>query len=147
MYEVTFTDGTIFKGGQPSNSLWDQMPDKPIRSILYSLTPFLEYKFSGFDSYNHTVERVRGVNTTLEIINKVIIMGRTQNRVYEIMMDAKGGVYQLVVENGKEYSPVSKLEDGKFKGWVNGKPLSGWRHGVQLAPGESPRLELITVKE
>jgi len=131
MYTVTFLDGTTFKGGSPANSLWGDIPDrKSIQSIEYSLTPFLKYCFSGFESYCHTVERCKGVNTSLEMISKVIIMGRTKNRVYQIMMDKDGGVYQLVVPYGQEYSPVSKIKDEKFNGWENGRSLTGWKEGV-----------------
>ena len=141
MYTILFSDGSTFEGGNPQDSKWDQIPNKAIQSILYSLTPFISYKFSDFDSYNHCVERVRGVNTSMEVISKVIIMGRTKNRVYQIMMDDKGGVYSLVVENGKEYSPQSKIVDGKFAGWANGKPLTGgWVKGIE---GGEPRLEKI----
>jgi len=131
MYSIEFIDGTRFEGGSPANSFWDQIPTrKPIKEIIYSLTPFLKYRFSGFESYNHAVERCKGVNTSLEMISKVIIMGRTKNRVYQIMMDKDGGVFQLVVPYGQEYSPTSKIKDGKFGGWDNGRPLTGWKEGI-----------------
>lgn len=140
MYTVIFSDGTTFEGGSPAKSLWNEIPHKPIQSIEYSLTPFIKYRFSGFESYNHCVERIRGVNKSLELISKVIIMGRTRNRVYQIMMDKDGNVFQLVVPEGKEYSPQSKIIDGKFAGWDNGKALSGWHEGLF---GEVPKLEKI----
>ena len=59
-------------------------------------------------------------------------MGRTKNRIYQIMLDDKGSIYSLVVANGHEYSPTSKIdENGKFAGWVNGKALTGWIKGVE----------------
>ena len=143
MYTVTFSDGTTFQGDTPSDSKWDEIPKKPIKSIVYSLTPFIKYSFSDFDAYNHCVERVRGVNKTFEKITKVVIMGRTKNRIYQIMMDDSGGVFQLVVADGKEYSPRSRIVDGKFAGWDNGKPLGGWIVGIQDG---SPRLEKVFVK-
>jgi hypothetical protein len=146
MYTVTFTDGTTFEGGSPNESLWDKIPAKPIRSIEYALTPFLKYLFKDFECYNHCVERVRGVNKGVEKITKVIIMGMTAKRVYQIMMDDKGGVYQLVTEIGKEYSPYSKYLDGKFLGWGNGKPLAGWRPGVPLCDENQPKLTKVFCK-
>ena len=141
MYTITFEDGTVFEGGSPAESKWGEIPNKSIQSILYQLTPFIAYKFSNFDSYNHCVERVRGVNNNIEMISKVIIMGRTKNRIYQIMMDSSGRVYQMVVQNGHEYSSQSNVDDtGKFKGWINGKPLTGWVKGVES--GE-PKLETI----
>ena len=140
MYKVTFEDGTSFEGGSPSESKWGEIPNLPIKSIEYSLTPFLTYLFSGFESYCHVVERVQGVNKGLSLISKVIIMGRTKNRVYQIMMDSTGSVFQLVVKDGQEYSPSSKIIDGKFGGWDNGRPLSGWKVGIV---GGEPKLEKI----
>lgn len=143
MYTVTFTDGSTFEGGSPANSRWSEIPKKPIASILYALTPFQKYLFKDFESYNHCVERVRGVNKGVEKITKVIIMGMTDKRVYQIMMDDKGGVYQLVVPIGKEYSPFSKYESGKFLGWGNPKPLAGWIPGVPLSQEVSPKLTKV----
>jgi hypothetical protein len=146
MYTVTFTDGTTFQGGNPADSKWSEIPKKQIRSILYELTPFIKYSFSNFEAYNHCVERVRGVNKSFETITKVIIMGLTGNRVYQIMMDKDGGVYQIVVPHGKEYSPHSKYVDGKFVGWGDAKSLSGWVTGVlpeTLERGVTPKLEKI----
>lgn len=146
MFITTFTDGSTFQGGNPQDSKWDQMPNLPIKEIEYSLTPFIKYVFKDFDGYNHCVERVRGVNTSFERITRVIIMGRTENRVYQIMLDQDGSVYQLVVPVGKEYSVESKLQNGKFAGWSNAKPLTGWKKGIELGPDQSPRLEKIMVK-
>lgn len=131
MYTITFTDGTKFEGGSPANSLWDTIPDKPIKSIRYSLTPFITYEFKDFEAYNHCVERCMGVNKQMNKITKVIIMGAIKERVYEIIMDAKGCVYQVVTARDKEYSQFSKLTpEGKFGGWVNAGPLTGWKQGV-----------------
>jgi hypothetical protein len=149
MYTITFVDGTTFEGGNPQDSKWDEIPKKPIKSVLYSITPFMQYLFKNFEAYNHCVERVRGVNMSYAAITKVIIMGLTKNRVYQIILDKDGSVYQTVVAYGKEYSPYSKQIDGKFAGWDNGKPLTGWVQGVPLESLErddSPRLEKICNK-
>jgi len=143
MYLVTFADGSIFEGGNPHDSKWNDIPDKPIKSIEYSLTPFMKYLFKDFESYSHVVERVRGVNKSLETITKVIIMGKVGNKVYQIMMDNKGSVFQLVVASGKEYSPESKMLDGKFNGWYNAKPVGGWKRGIP--DGENPQVMKINL--
>jgi hypothetical protein len=143
-YVITFEDGSTFDGGNPQDSRWDEIPNKLIASLEYSLTPFMKYKFSGFVAYNHLVERVRGVGNSVDIISKVVIMGMVDNRVYEILLDRTGGVYQVVTAIGKEYSPESKLVDGKFGGWVNAKPVTvGWKNGVK---GEA-KLEKISTEE
>lgn len=141
-YTVTFADGSTFEGGNPAKSLWDSIPDKPIQSIEYALTPYQTYRFSDFESYNHCVERVRGVNNGAETISKVIIMGQVGSMVHQIMLDASGAVYKLVVPFGAEYSPQIKIVDDKFAGWLKGRPLSGWRKGA-IREGFEGKLEII----
>lgn len=143
MYTITFIDGSKFEGGNPSDSKWDKMGNLPIKSIEYSLTPFIKYRFRDFDSYNHCVERVKGVNKSIDLISKVIIMGSTKNRVYQIILDKDGQVFQTVVPYGKEYSPYSKIVNGKFAGWSNPKPLAGWKHGVVDG---APKLQKIFIR-
>jgi hypothetical protein len=130
MYSIAFDDGTTFEGGNPSESRWGEIPKKPIKSIDYSLTPFITYHFEGFEAYNHMIERIKGVNKAIDVIDKVCIMGLTKNRVYQILLIRDGSVFQLVVPYGKEYSPQIKLMNGKFNGWENGKSLAGWREGL-----------------
>lgn len=143
MYTVNFFDGTTFEGGNPSDSKWDEIPKKAITSIEYSLTPFITYRFADFDAYNHCVERVKGVNNSLNTITKVVIMGAVKNRVYQIVLDATGSVFQTTVAAGEEYSTQTKLDaNGRFAGWINPKPLtSGWKSGAKRPAGVEPRLE------
>lgn len=142
MYKINFLDGTEFIGGEPHDSKWDLIPHKSIKSIEYQLTPFLKYIFSNFESYNHMVERIRGVNNSIEVITKVIIMGRFKGRVVQVMMDNHGSVYELNgLKYGEEYSnQVHLTPEGRFNGWKNGRPLTGWREGVY---GQVPKREKI----
>lgn len=143
MYIVTFADGTTFEGGNPADSKWDEIPKKSIKSIEYQLTPFLKYIFSNFESYNHCVERTKSLDgSNLNIITKVIIMGRFKGRVVQVMMDNHGSVYELNgLKYGEEYSnQINLTPEGKFNGWKNGRPLTGWREGVY---GQVPKREKI----
>ena len=57
MYNIIFKDQTIFKGGDISDSKWNDIPDKEIKEIHY----FFEDKkivLSKFQSYNHLIEKV-----------------------------------------------------------------------------------------
>lgn len=141
MYKVTFADNTIFEGGTPVNSLWSDLPNKPIQSIEYWVTD-LHFLFENFEEYNHCVERIKGVNTPLETVTKAIIMGRVAQRVYQVVFDLKtGNTWQLVTVYGEEYSPQERFDlKGDFAGWKNGKSLSGWKQGLV---GESPKLRKI----
>lgn len=146
MYKVIFEDGTTFDGGTPINSLWSELPNKPIKSVEYWVTDKLHFLFEGFEEYNHCVERVRGVNLPLDIATKAIIMARIAQRVYQVIFDLKRGtIYQLVVPWGEEYSPQEVVKDGEFKGWENGKPLSGWRQGLFNTGYPGPKLKKINL--
>ena len=146
-YTITFEDGTEFVGGSPADSKWDSIPKKPIKQLEYRLTPMIGYLFKDFDAYNHLVERVKTVNASGELITKLVVMGAVANRVYQIILDSQGNVFRTVVGAGKEYSPSCKLEDGKFAGWNNPKPLTvGWKTGAQRPKGVEPRLELVGVE-
>lgn len=152
MYIVTFEDGTTFEGGEPVNSRWDDLPNKPIKSLLYMVTPVInhqaqtpiKYSFTDFEEYNHCVERVRGVNNSIDRIDKVIVMGRVKARVYQVVFDLKeGNVYQLVTVWGEEYSPQVRMLDGEFAGWLNGKPLTGWKFGLLNTGYPGPKLQRL----
>lgn len=143
MYKIIFEDNTVFEGSNPQDSKWSEIENKPIKAMEYNLTPFLKYVFTNFESYNHIVEHMNGINSNVKRISKVIVMGRSHNRIYQVMFDDKGNVYRLVVKNGEEYSPIIKLIDGKFAGWQDGRPTSGWRTGILKS---EPKLEKYILK-
>ena len=148
MYQITFVDGSEFTGGEPNESMWDQLPQKAIKSLVYWLNEDLKFSFSDFEEYNHSVERIAGINNPLKIVSKALIMGRVGKRVYQVVFDLQTGkVYQLVTKYGEEYSHEAIYNrEEQFTGWNNGKPLSGWRQGL-LNKGEypGPKLKRITV--
>lgn len=117
MYKIIFEDSTEFQGGIPINSKWNNMPDKPIQSIEYSL---LNKKIilTNYEAYNHLVERATIFlnNEQKEIIAKVILMAKKDNLVYLVIFDfIKNDVYLQNVEFEKEYY---------------NKPTSGWKLGL-----------------
>jgi hypothetical protein len=157
MYKVTFFDGTEFDGGEPESSMWDMLPNKPIKSILYWLNEKEKYLFSDFEEYCHCVEKNLLINPTdltpgkpIERVTKAIIMGRVKQRVYQVVFDLKRGqVYRLVTPYGQEYSSQERLNDqGVYVGHYNGKPLSGWLQGILDENGyPGPKLKKITPEE
>ena len=155
MYQVTFTDGTEFTGAEPNESLWDQLPKKPIKSIVYWLNEDLKFIFTDFEEYCHLVERVKILNKAdssqkpIEMLTKAIIMGRVSKRVYQVVFDLKrGSVYQLVAKYGEEYSSQETLgKDGSFLGWHNGKPVNGWLPGILNSGFPGPKLKRIVPNE
>jgi hypothetical protein len=132
MYQLIFEDGSEFQGGEPNCSLWDQILNKPIKSITYWLAEGSKYQFSDFEEYNHCVERVQGINTPLNMVSKALIMGRIGKRVYQVVYDLKEGTFaQTVVKYGEEY---------------NGKALSGWKQGILYEQGAFPGPKLKKIE-
>jgi hypothetical protein len=81
-----------------------------------------------------------------EKITKIIIMGRVAKRVYQVIFDInRGKVYQVNgVPYGQEYSHQEQTDaQGNFLGWLNPKPVGGWRQGILNAPYPGPKLKRI----
>jgi len=115
MYKVFFEDGSVFEDNNPLNSKWNEIPDKLIEKIEYTIG-LQTLVLSGFAEYNHIVEKAtllqQGVTKPLAIY----LMGRFMDKSYQVMYDIKEGkVFQGVVEYGKEY---------------NDKPVTGWKRGL-----------------
>lgn len=147
MYQVTFEDDTEFTGGEPDSSMWDMLPEKTIKRIVYWLDENIKFDFSNFEEYNHCVERVKGVANPVDRIEKVIIMARIKQRVYQVIYDVKAStIYQICVPYGEEYSTQGVSINGSVGKWLNGKPLTGWRPGILNAAFPGPKLKRI-IKE
>ena len=143
MYQVKFVDDTEFTGGEPENSMWDMLPNKPIKSILYWLNEDDKFLFSDMEEYNHMVEHQTVFQNGQPIrqdITRVIVMGRIKQRVYEIIYDIKRGTLQRIcVPYGQEYSHEEKRDpQGNFLGWANGFGLKGWKFGVIFQENDYP---------
>jgi hypothetical protein len=116
MYSVIFEDNSEFFGGIPANSKWDEMPNKPIQSIEYSLL-HKKIILTNYEAYNHLVERAQNLLSGQNFITKVLLMAKKQNKVLIIVFDfIKNSVYLQNVEFGKEYYNKSS------SGWKQGLP-------------------------
>lgn len=117
MYKVMFVDNTIFNGGNPENSLWNNMPNKPIKKIEYTLLGHT-VTFEGYESYNHLKEKAQFLLQNNEIrLSKVILMAKKGNVVYSFIFDYfTKEILTTTSEFGKEYY---------------GKETSGWKTGLQ----------------
>lgn len=127
MYKIIFIDDTIFEGGRNLlNSQWNDIPDKPIKQLVYNLfgkTIFLE----NFESYNHLVERLNVIfgNFPYPIIS-VTLMGLTKGKI-------KKFVFDLIK---KELKIIEVIEGREFKGM----PSTGWKIGI---PNQNPTYKII----
>jgi len=117
MYKTFFEDNTEFIGGNPENSLWNKMPDKPIKKIEYSLLNHTAI-FENYESYNHLAEKVEFILTNKKCrITKVLLMAKKNDIVYIFIFDLfLKKVYQDSYTFGKEYC---------------GKSTTGWKKGLE----------------
>lgn len=119
MYKVTFNDGTTFLGGEPQLSLWNNMPDKPIARIEYSMAGH-SIILEGYEAYNHIVERARPINKRgIETISKVILMTKKGDSVTCLIFD-------FLKNHGCYYTRTRK-----FGYEYNNKPTTGWKKGIK----------------
>lgn len=114
MYKVLFTDGSEFSGGDIFESGWNEMSEKPIASLQYSLFG-VNLVLRGFESYNHVLENVIFLNRpgitakTGHRISKIILMGKWQGRIYEVIYDlAQAKVFQRVEPYNQKYTGWKK---------------------------------------
>jgi hypothetical protein len=117
MYTLVFNDGEVFLGGEPENSLWNNMPLKPIRKIEYNLLGHTVI-FEGYESYNHLVEKVQFIhNAKGTRISKIVLMAKKNNIIYSYIFDLLNNrIDTETAEFGKEYY---------------GKPTTGWKEGMK----------------
>jgi hypothetical protein len=96
MYKIIFEDGEIFEGGKDlKNSGWNDMPDKPIESIEYTLlgrTLVLE----NYESYNHHVMVANILFANLSGIIRVIIEARKKDIVTRFTFDLVKKEYSII---------------------------------------------------
>ena len=115
MYKCLMEDCT-FVGGEPTNSKWNEMPNKKIKSLEYN---YLDQKIEleGFDSYNHLYEITTGVIKVKGLmLTKVAIMARKDNQVHVFIFDLLNKkLNKLCKEFGKEWGD---------------KPSTGWKEGL-----------------
>ena len=76
---------------------------EPIELMEYKLTERTTLVFEGFDKYIRLKENVMGVNTSLNEVTKVILMGASGKKVVTITIDTKTGEFKQELKMlGKE---------------------------------------------
>ena len=115
MYKIFFADGTEFIGGEPDNSKWNEIPDKPIAELHYN---FLgkQIILKGYESYNHIIKHAFLIDSQQQVIVAVIIM------VLDVRM-VKRFIFDLIK---KELITDTTLYGREY----NNKPVSGWKQGL-----------------
>ena len=114
MYKVFFADGSEFNGGDILESQWNEMPDKSIVRLQYSLFG-INLIFEGFEAYNHISEKVVFLNDPRKAaqpvprISRIILMGKWRGSIYEVIYDfAQAKVFQRVEPYNQKYTGWKK---------------------------------------
>jgi len=119
MYKIYFVDGSHFIGGEYYDSLWNQIPSKPIARLEYRFNGKCLYA-EGYEEYNHIVEHAKVVSTGQQFITKVVVMLKNGSDVLQV-----------------NYNPASSqvaYSIGKYGEEFRGKPTTGWKQGMFTNP-------------
>ena len=94
LFTVIFKDLTTYRGGDYSNSGWLDIPNKPIKRIIYQLPNGDSLVLNGYDSYFHMTEAVTDLSGKKR--------GRTKLE-FDYIMGKKNGIityYKISLING-----------------------------------------------
>lgn len=115
MYKIIFVDGTEFNGGNPENSEWNKIPDKPIAELYYDYLG-KQIHLQNYEAYNHLLKHAFNINTQQSVIVAVLLLVKEHDIVQRFIYDLIRN--ELIVDKvtyGQEY---------------NNKPALGWKAGL-----------------
>lgn len=115
MYKIIFNDNSTFVGGEPDNSKWNSMPNKPIKELHYDLLG-KKIVLKNYEAYNHLIKSAFILSSQQQVIVAIIIMVKINTSVKKFIFD--------LIEN-KLF-----LDDVIFGMEYNNKPTSGWKVGL-----------------
>ncbi|MBN1467715.1 MAG: hypothetical protein JW924_03235 [Fusobacteriaceae bacterium] len=114
MYKVYFEDGSIFEGGSPTNSKWNDMSKKSIVKLEYAVCN-KQVIMEGYEAYNHVIEHCITVGKAE--ISRLWLMVKKDTDTLIIKFDLRTGKIDYdAVDFGKEW---------------RGKPVTGWKPGIK----------------
>ena len=109
-FKITFIDESSFEGN-PFNSEWKKMDDKPISKLEYILGNNY-ISMEGYNQYNHTLE-CTGMG--VKGISRILLMGRKEETTDIIIFDLKKNtLYKEEKEKYREYG--NQILDGWMPG-------------------------------
>lgn len=128
MYIITYKDGVIFNGGEPENSRWNDIEQKSIQKIEYTLGN-KTIVMSGYEMYNHIYEDgdicQGGDILSKKVLLNVVIMGLSGKLV-------TGVVFNL------QKKRIESFQSPLGKEWNGGLTL-GWKPGI---PDGRPKYDI-----
>jgi len=116
MYRIIFDDESIFEGGNPENSNWNNMPNKPIVGLYYNYLG-KQINLKNYESYNHLIKYVFRMDNQQKVVAAVIIMG----------LEKYGRVKRFIFDLIKKQLIVDEVPLNQE---YNNKPVSGWKIGI-----------------
>ena len=127
LYQVLFSDdNSIYKGGDSyKNTKWNDMPDKPIAQIAFTLPDGNILALRGYNAFNHFIEATQDVYGSNKFtLRYQYLMGKRGNRVISFrisLFETKDSKYKIGDITRREY---------EFGREYNNKPTKGWKKGV-----------------
>jgi len=127
LYLVIFKDNTSFEGGNIYDTKWNQIPNKKIKRIIYSLSDGNYLTLSNYDKYYHYVEalnNITGADKGQIKLQHACIMGLKDNKItcYTIILSKENktdSIYKFGDIIRREYN----IDDVRIKA-LNKK---GWK--------------------
>ena len=127
LYTVIFQDGSNFQGGTFSDTKWTEIPNKPIKRIIYNLQTGDKLVLNHYDNYFHMIEATTDFYLPSPIIPKDVlekkeitkleyayIMGRRNNIVICYKIDLKTGDIERKIFD-EEDNFIKKLNENGWK--------------------------------
>ena len=114
LFIIIFGDKTTYRGGDYSNSGWLNIPDKPIKRIIYRLPQGGKLILDGYDTYFHMTEAVTGIlgkNKGKQKIEFDYIMGQRKGIItcYKINIKTKDIKKEIFNEEDKFIKGLNKI--------------------------------------
>lgn len=118
LYTIVFEDKSVFAGGNLEETKWQEIPDKKISSIFYSLPFGGVLLLSKYEKYYHFVEATKDINvknSKVKLEYTYIIGKKDRQYLINKISLINGSIERsLVDEKDKLISQLNPI------GWKNG---------------------------
>jgi len=105
LYTVIFQDGSNFLGGTFTDTKWTEIPNKPIKRIIYNLPTGDNLVLNGYDKFFHMIEAttdLSGENKGITKLEYVYIMGKKDKIIVCYKTNLKTGNIERKIFNEKD---------------------------------------------
>lgn len=119
LFTIIFKDNSNFLGGSLTETKWLDIPNKPIKRIIYNLSNNNNLVLNNYDSYFHMIEAttdLNGENQGKTILEYAYIMGEKKDYVE---------VYKISLINGD----IQKFNYNISDNFIQKLNPDGWKKG------------------